>query len=258
MELLVNTNSDILSEVFIGIINMEGNRDGYIVKSMLVKHFGIPKENINVMNFLPASSTKDCGKIINLNHNHQKVSKKALELGYKYALVFEDDANINTDKLKCKDVFNEILKDLKAFKWDIIFLGSSPKTPMLYSRKWLCRTLFSTCAHAYFISEPAMIKLTEYKFPKQGEDDKCYGSGTFNVIDWKVFPYMKNYTTYPPIVHQKRCPGFLVKYLGECNHEKYQNINNHIAFYSTYVLILLLLYLIKKNKIFTKLKKNIM
>ena len=235
-----------LEDIFIGIINLDHAQAGYDVKNILIKDLNIPETQINVLNFKKPKSKAPCAHITSLNHNHQNVLKLALAKGYKYALIFEDDAKVCKDLSKCREVFNNVLLSLDTFTWDIVFLGSTPSLPLIPANKYIYKSLFSKCAHAYFISKPAMERTISHKFPDYGEDKGCLGITSFNVLDWKLYPYMNNYTVYPPVMCQSRCPGVLRKVFGDCNHERYQDITNKVCIIAFYVISFYIIYKMRK------------
>lgn len=243
-----------LNEILIGIINIDNSPRGYNVSKMLQEKLKIPKDFIKVFNFKRPEINTSCNKITSLNLNHQNIARYAYKNGFKYSMILEDDAELNSNTEKCRHLFYYLLSQIDKFDWEIVFLGSSPKLPLFRHTKHIYRTYFTQCCHAYLLSKDGMKKIIHHKFPNYGEDSTCFGFGSLNIIDWKLVPYMKNYTLYPPIMHQNRCPGFLVKILGNCNHELYQDINYNICIFIWYLIPIVILYFYS-NKLNRKLLK---
>lgn len=92
--------------------------------------------------------------------NHLQIYRKALQKGYPYICVFEDDVFIN-DLNRVKEVLLDIQNFIHRNEWDLIYLGHFPWKLGERVSKTLYQSV-SWCTHAYLISQRAMRYMTHF------------------------------------------------------------------------------------------------
>lgn len=135
--------------------------------------------------------------------SHQKVCKKALEMGQKYALVFEDDFG-PTDDLKTDEGY-KALKEAINFvttsnDWSIVYLGVLPNIwfeKSVRTGKHIYKVKPWACTHAMILNEDYMKEIVSWKF---------FGNG-LDAIDRRHRKCEKAYAFHPQAFKQIESPS---------------------------------------------------
>lgn len=226
---------------------------------------GISKEKMN--NY--------CDLAHDLSRNHFSIIKNAYNKNFNYVLIFEDDVDFYKDR-DSKHIFNNLLDDMRKIDFDVLHLGSEPNiwSSLFQNRNNIYYMPFGTCAHGYILSKKGMSKILKLEdlIPKNGISDQgCNIHGSDNQYDVLFLPQLTNYTCYPPICYQYKCPYAIRRsmkwstfpinmnrQIGDCDHDIILDQKNFMAVYIKYFYVfILILFVLLFNKLngFIKLKK---
>lgn len=128
--------------------------------------------------------------------SHQNVVKLAKENGYKYALVFEDDA-VFIDKFNWEYTYTHIDKFLRDFKgyWKYLSLGFLPIRSKIIDNKEIVEILCAYDAHAYLVNLEN-VEILKFNPKKQYADANMFCEGIQPVEIGLKTVYKKNKGVY--------------------------------------------------------------
>lgn len=132
--------------------------------------------------------------------SHRRVIEKAHRDGVESVLVFEDDLGFDgafDDRIK------PTVESLQQTKWDLFYLGMTPKAPLLPAGEGLVKTLGGTTTHAIAYHRRAMSTLLEKLPEEQGVLRFLSRHKSVDRFYWQhLAPRMNAYASSPLLVFQ--------------------------------------------------------
>lgn len=90
--------------------------------------------------------------------SHRRVMKEAFDAGLESVLVFEDDLTFHPE---FQELIHPTMSTLGKTKWDVFYLGFTPKAPLLPAGEGLVRTFGGVTTHAIAYHRRAIPKLLQ-------------------------------------------------------------------------------------------------
>lgn len=240
-----------MDKTYVGIVSLENTNDGIMARHRINKYLDIPHHKINIFKNKKIDNQNYIYKAHDLIGNHLKIIKKAHDLNYQYALIFEDDVEfMEYNDREIKDIFNQALEDLKDLDIELLNFGSS-LTPILKIKNNIFISEHTNHAHMYIVTRKGMKKILSLHYPVKFTQD-YFGINnfmSFSQYDIRYFSLLNTAIVSPPISYQRKMPNIFKKINILNDHQKILDFN--LDFYQKYVyflsIIILLLGLLDKR-----------